>query len=53
MEFFGVTNMKVKGLPYNILEEALEQSKEGRLHILDEMLKIECCYFIFFSELEK
>ena len=32
-------DMKVKGLPYNILEEALEQSKEGRLHILDEMLK--------------
>ena len=32
-------DMKVKGLPYNILEEALAQSKEGRLHILDEMLK--------------
>ena len=32
-------DMKVKGLPYNILEEALEQSKEGRLHILNEMLK--------------
>ena len=32
-------DMKVKGLPYNILEEALEQSKEGRLHILEEMLK--------------
>jgi len=32
-------DMKVKGLPYNILEEALNQSKEGRLHILDEMLK--------------
>ena len=32
-------DMKVKGLPYNILEEALNQSKDGRLHILDEMLK--------------
>ena len=32
-------DMKVKGLPYHILEEALNQSKEGRLHILDEMLK--------------
>ena len=32
-------DMKVKGLPYNILEEALNQSKEGRLHILNEMLK--------------
>ncbi|MAQ47815.1 MAG: polyribonucleotide nucleotidyltransferase [Flavobacteriales bacterium] len=32
-------DMKVKGLPYNILEEALNQSKEGRLHILKEMLK--------------
>ena len=32
-------DMKVKGLPYKILEEALEQSKEGRLHILSEMMK--------------
>ncbi|RPG57657.1 MAG: polyribonucleotide nucleotidyltransferase [Flavobacteriales bacterium TMED191] len=32
-------DMKVKGLPYNILEEALNQSKAGRLHILEEMLK--------------
>ncbi|MAQ31605.1 MAG: polyribonucleotide nucleotidyltransferase [Flavobacteriales bacterium] len=32
-------DMKVKGLPYNILEAALNQSKEGRLHILSEMLK--------------
>ena len=32
-------DMKVKGLPYNILEEALNQSKEGRLHILNEMLQ--------------
>ena len=32
-------DMKVKGLPYHILEEALAQSKEGRLHILNEMLK--------------
>ena len=32
-------DMKVKGLPYNILEEALAQSKDGRIHILNEMLK--------------
>ncbi|MFK7900052.1 MAG: polyribonucleotide nucleotidyltransferase, partial [Cyclobacteriaceae bacterium] len=32
-------DIKVDGLPYQILEEALLQAKEGRLHILDEMLK--------------
>ena len=32
-------DMKVKGLPYEILEEALNQSKNGRLHILDQMLE--------------
>ena len=32
-------DIKIKGLPYNILEAALEQSKSGRLHILEEMLK--------------
>ena len=32
-------DMKVKGLPYDILEKALIQSKEGRLHILDKMLE--------------
>ena len=32
-------DMKVKGLPYEILEEALNQSKNGRLHILDKMLE--------------
>jgi polyribonucleotide nucleotidyltransferase len=32
-------DIKIKGLPYDILEAALEQSKSGRLHILEEMLK--------------
>lgn len=32
-------DMKVRGLSYEILRDALEQSKAGRLHILDEMLK--------------
>jgi polyribonucleotide nucleotidyltransferase len=32
-------DMKVEGLSYDVLAEALEQSKEGRLHILDEMEK--------------
>ena len=32
-------DIKVDGLPYKILEEALEQAREGRLHILDEMEK--------------
>ena len=32
-------DIKVKGLTFNILQEALEQARIGRLHILDEMLK--------------
>lgn len=32
-------DIKIDGLPYNILEEALEQARLGRLHILGEMAK--------------
>jgi polyribonucleotide nucleotidyltransferase len=32
-------DIKVKGLPYEVLAEALNQAKEGRAHILGEMLK--------------
>ncbi len=32
-------DIKVDGLPYEILAEALEQAKNGRLHILGEMSK--------------
>ena len=32
-------DMKVDGLSYDVLEEALLQAKEGRMHILDEMNK--------------
>ncbi|HPJ51889.1 MAG TPA: polyribonucleotide nucleotidyltransferase [Flavobacteriales bacterium] len=32
-------DMKVDGLPYEVLAQALEQARQGRLHILDEMLK--------------
>ncbi len=32
-------DIKVDGLPYSLLEEALEQAREGRLHILGEMNK--------------
>ncbi len=32
-------DIKIDGLPYNILEEALEQARQGRLHILGEMEK--------------
>ncbi len=32
-------DIKVDGLPYEILEQALNQAKEGRLHILNEMMK--------------
>lgn len=32
-------DMKVDGLPYEVLAEALNQAKEGRLHILSEMNK--------------
>ncbi len=32
-------DIKIDGLPYSLLEEALSQAKEGRLHILNEMNK--------------
>ncbi len=32
-------DIKVDGLPYEILEKALTQAKEGRIHILNEMAK--------------
>lgn len=32
-------DIKVKGLPYDVLLKALHQAKEGRLHILKEMSK--------------
>jgi polyribonucleotide nucleotidyltransferase len=32
-------DLKVDGLTYELLQEALEQAKEGRLHILNEMKK--------------
>jgi len=32
-------DIKINGLPYDVLEQALEQAKQGRLHILGEMLK--------------
>ncbi len=32
-------DIKVDGLPYQVLEEALAQAREGRLHILGEMAK--------------
>ena len=32
-------DMKIDGLPYEVLTEALNQAKEGRAHILAEMLK--------------
>ena len=39
----GVTacqmDIKIDGLPYDLLEKALMQAKEGRLHILNEMNK--------------
>ncbi len=33
-------DMKVHGLPVDILEKALEQSKSGRAHILDHMMSV-------------
>jgi polyribonucleotide nucleotidyltransferase len=33
-------DIKVDGLPYEVLQQALEQAKQGRLHILGEMLKV-------------
>src|SRR5210317_1773700 len=32
-------DIKIKGLPYDILIQALKQAREGRLHILNEILK--------------
>ncbi|MGL4956582.1 MAG: polyribonucleotide nucleotidyltransferase [Bacteroidales bacterium] len=32
-------DIKVDGLPYEVLEQALEQARQGRLHILGEMMK--------------
>jgi len=32
-------DIKVDGLPYEVMEKALVQAKEGRIHILGEMLK--------------
>jgi polyribonucleotide nucleotidyltransferase len=32
-------DMKIKGLDFSILKAALEQAKEGRIHILNEMAK--------------
>jgi polyribonucleotide nucleotidyltransferase len=33
-------DIKIQGLSWEIIETALQQSKGGRLHILDEMLKV-------------
>lgn len=33
-------DIKIKGLSYDILTQALEQAREGRLHILQEMEKV-------------
>jgi polyribonucleotide nucleotidyltransferase len=33
-------DIKVDGLPYEILAEALEQARKGRLHILDKMTEV-------------
>lgn len=32
-------DLKVDGLPYSAMEEALEQARQGRLHIMNEILK--------------
>ena len=32
-------DIKIDGLDYKMLEEALNQAKDGRMHILDEMMK--------------
>jgi polyribonucleotide nucleotidyltransferase len=32
-------DLKVNGLPYSVMEEALNQAKDGRLHILNEISK--------------
>ncbi len=33
-------DIKVDGMPYEVLEKALEQARQGRLHILNEMNKV-------------
>lgn len=33
-------DLKIKGLDFDILREALEQARQGRLHILDKMLEV-------------
>jgi len=41
---YGITalqmDIKVRGLSYEILEQALRQAREGRLYILDKMLEV-------------
>jgi polyribonucleotide nucleotidyltransferase len=32
-------DIKVDGLPYEVLEQALEQARQGRMHIMGEMMK--------------
>jgi polyribonucleotide nucleotidyltransferase len=32
-------DLKVNGLPYEVMAKAMQQAKEGRLHIMNEMLK--------------
>ena len=32
-------DLKVNGLPYEVMEKAMEQAREGRIHIMNEMLK--------------
>lgn len=32
-------DLKVDGLPYEVMQQALEQAKQGRAHILNEMMK--------------
>ncbi len=40
----GITScqmdIKISGLPYEMMEKALEQAREGRLHILDKMQEV-------------
>ena len=33
-------DLKIDGLPFELMEQALEQAKVGRIHILDEMNKV-------------
>ena len=35
LQAVSYTHLKVDGLPYEILEKALEQAKQGRLHIMN------------------